>query len=60
MSVNLPANVRQGIYVITTVLTPTFTYLNQQGTISNFQFGLYSVIVAAVLTLAAVNVNPEA
>lgn len=54
---NLPANVRQAIYVLTVVLTPTLTYLNQQGTVSNFVFGLYSVVVAAVATLAAVNVT---
>lgn len=56
---NLPANVRQTIYVITVVATPTMTYLNQQGTVTDFVFGLFSVIVAAVAGLAAVNVKPE-
>ncbi len=56
---NLPSNVRQTIYVITVVATPTMTYLNQQGTVSNFVFGLFSVVVASVAALAAVNVTPD-
>lgn len=57
MQINLPPKVRQAIYGIATVLTPTIAYLNQQGTVTDFQFGLYSVVMAGVTALAYVNVN---
>lgn len=53
----LSPKVRQAIYITTAIATPTLTYLNQQGTVSDFVFGLYSVVVAAVATLAVVNVT---
>lgn len=55
MKFNLPLRVRQVIYIVATIATPTFTYLNQQGSVSDFSFGLYAVIVGAVTALAAVN-----
>jgi hypothetical protein len=60
MQVNLPPKVRQVIYAVATVLSPTMYYLNQQGTVTDFQFGLYSVIMAGVTALAFVNVNTSA
>lgn len=57
MNVNLPPKVRQVIYVVTAVASPVMAYLNQAGTVSDFVFGLFSVVVTAVAGLAAYNVN---
>lgn len=57
MKFNLPAKVRKAVYVVTAVASPTMAYLSQQGTITDFQFGLFSVIVTAVAGLAAANVK---
>lgn len=59
MSVNLPANVRQLIYIVTMIASPTMAYLDQQGTISDFVFGLFSVVVSSVVALAAINVKDK-
>ena len=55
----LPAKVRQAIYVVTAVASPVMAYLLTQGTITEFSFGLFSVIVTAVASLAAVNVSTK-
>lgn len=57
MQVNLPPKVRKAIYVVATVATPVLTYLNQQGTVSDFVFGLYAVVAGAVTALAAINTD---
>lgn len=59
MNINLPPKVRQAIYAVTIVASPVMTYLNQQGTVSDFTFGLFSVVVSAVATLAVINVTPD-
>lgn len=56
---NLPPKVRQAIYVLTAVASPVMAYLQQTGTISDFVFGLFAVVVTAVASLAAVNVTPS-
>ncbi len=59
MNLNLPPQVRQAIYVVTAVASPVMAYLLLQGTISDFVFGLFSVVVTAVTSLAAVNVSTK-
>lgn len=59
MEINLPAKVRQSIYIVTTVATPTIVYLNSQTIVSDFWLGLYSVVAGAVTVLAAINVTPD-
>lgn len=57
MQVSLPPKVRQAIYIVTAVASPVMAYLNQAGTVSDFAFGLFAVVVTAVASLAAVNVT---
>ena len=57
MQVSLPPKVRQVIYIVTAVASPVMAYLNQAGTVSDFVFGLFAVVVTAVAGLAAYNVN---
>jgi hypothetical protein len=59
MQLNLPSKVRQVIYIVATLATPTLVYLNSQVVVSDFWLGLYSVIMSAVTVLAAVNVTPD-
>lgn len=60
MNINLPPKVRQAIYIIATISSPVAFYLNQNTVVSDFWFGLYSVVLAAVTTLAAINVDTKA
>ena len=57
MNINLPPQARQVIYIVTAVATPVMAYLNNAGTVSDFTFGLFSVVVTAVASLAAFNVD---
>jgi uncharacterized membrane protein YvlD (DUF360 family) len=57
MNLNLPPQVRQIIYILTAVASPVMTYLNQAGTVSDFTFGLFAVVMTAVAGLAAFNVD---
>lgn len=59
MTLNLPPQVRQIIYIVATIATPVMTYLNQAGTVSGFWFGLFGVVMMAVTSLAALNVTPD-
>lgn len=59
MPINLPSRVRQAIYIIATVASPTVYYLNQQAVVNDFWFGLFSVVMSAVTVLAAINVTPD-
>lgn len=59
MNINLPAKVRQAIYIVATVASPVMYYLNQEAVLEDFWFGLFSVVMAAVTALAAVNVTPD-
>lgn len=59
MQLNLPAKVRQAIYVVATVASPTMFYLNQQTVLDDFWFGLFSVVMGAVTALAALNVDTK-
>jgi len=57
MNINLPPAIRATLYAIISVLTPVVAYLGNQGKLSDFVVGLYSVIVTAVAALAFKNVN---
>lgn len=59
MEVVFPAKLRKAIYVVATVASPTMFYLNQQSVVNDFWFGLFSVVLAAVTGLAALNTNTE-
>ena len=59
MKVKLPAKVRKAVYIFTAIASPTMAYLAQQGTVTDFQFGLFSVVVTAVAGLAAINVSEQ-
>jgi hypothetical protein len=59
MQLNFPPKVRQAIYIVTTVATPTLVYLNSQTVLSDFWLGLYSVVASAVTVLAALNVDTK-
>ena len=48
---------RQAVYVVTALSSPVMAYLNQQGVVNEFWFGLFSVVVTAVAGLAAYNVK---
>jgi len=60
MNIILPPKLRQAIYIVATVAGPTMFYLNKQGTVSDFIFGLFTVVMGAITTLAAVNVDTSA
>lgn len=57
MNINLPANLRAAIYVITAIGSPVVAYLGQQEVIGTFWVGLWAVIVTAVASLARINVS---
>jgi len=59
MTLNLPPQVRQVLYIFTAIASPVMTYLNQAGTVSDFVFGLFAVVMTAVASLAALNVTPD-
>ena len=54
---NPTPQVRQAVYVVTALSSPIMAYLNQQGVVNEFWFGLFSVVVTAVAGLAAYNVK---
>jgi len=54
---NLPANVRSAIYVLTAIGTPLVAYLGQENVIDSFWVGLWAVLTTAILTLARLNVS---
>lgn len=56
-SINLPPEVRRVVYIVATVASPVMFYLNTEAVVSDFWFGLFSVVMSAVTALAAVNVN---
>lgn len=58
MRINIPAGIRQMIYIFVTIASPTMVYLNQEHVITDFWLGLYVVLTGAVTTLAAINVSP--
>ena len=55
----LPARVRSAIYLVTALVTPIMVYLADQGVVSSFWIGLYTVFTSAVNALAYVNVTPD-
>jgi hypothetical protein len=57
MKLNPAPKVRQAIYVLATVSQPVMFYLLNQNTVTDFQYGLYAVVMGAVMALAAVNVS---
>ena len=56
---NLPANIRTVIYVLTAVTSPVVAYLHQAGVVNDFWSGLFAVVVTAVMGLATINVTPD-
>lgn len=59
MELIFPPKVRQAIYAVTTVASPVMYYLNQEAVLTDFWFGLFSVVVSAVTALALVNVSKK-
>jgi hypothetical protein len=57
MEFNPTPQVRQAAYILTAIASPVVAYLAQQGVVSEFWFGLFSVVVTAVAGLAAFNVK---
>lgn len=55
----LNAKVRSFLYVLGVVGTPTMAYLFDQGVVSSFWFGLWTVVSMAVFGLAKSNVTPD-
>lgn len=57
MRVNLPANVRAIIYVITALGTPLMGVLTEQNFLPDWAMTLWTAEVAAVTAMAALNVK---
>lgn len=57
MELNLSSEVRKYIYIVTAIASPVMVYLNQQGAVNDFWYGLFAVVVSAVAGLAAYNVS---
>ena len=57
MELNLNSEIRKYIYIITAITSPVMVYLNSQGAVNDFWYGLYAVVVSAVAALAAYNVS---
>lgn len=55
----IPASVRSAIYLVMALVTPVMVYLADQGVVSSFWMGLYTVFTSAVYALAYVNVTPD-
>lgn len=57
MEINLPAQVRAALYVLTVVGTPVVTYLSVVGTLSDAAVVLWGAEVTAISLLARLNVT---
>lgn len=57
MRINLPANIRAALYVLTAVGTPVVAYLLAKGVIGNMEVTLWSAEVTIVNAMAALNVS---
>jgi hypothetical protein len=57
MILNLPSKVRATLYVITALGSPVITYLALRGTIGELEVGLWTGLVTAVSTMAAINTD---
>lgn len=58
MTINVPYQLRVGLYVLTAVGTPVVAYLLSLGIIGDLEVTLWSAEVAVVGALAAFNVSP--
>ncbi len=59
MKINLPPKVRQVIYILATLSQPVMFYLLSENTITDYQYGLFAVVMGAITALAAVNVDTK-
>lgn len=57
MNINLPPRVRQVIYILAAVSQPVMLFLLDNARVNDFQYGLFTVVMVAVTSLAAVNVD---
>lgn len=59
MKINIPAEVRQALYVVTAIGTPVMVYLLDKAIIGQIEMNLWSGIVLAVNGLAAIKTTPD-
>ena len=59
MKINISAEVRQALYVVTALGTPVMVYLLDKSIIGELEMALWSAIVLAVNSLAAVKTTPD-
>lgn len=57
MRINLPSKVRVMFYVLTALGTPVTAYLLAKGIIGELEVSLWSGLVTAVTSMAALNVS---
>lgn len=59
MTLNIPANTRTALYVLTSLGTPVIGYLFAKEIIGDLEVTLWSAEVAVVSAMAAFNVTPD-
>ena len=59
MKINISAEVRQALYVVTALGTPVMVYLLDKSIIGELEMALWSAIVLAVNSLAAIKTTPD-
>lgn len=59
MNLTLPSKVRAGLYVLTALGSPVMAYLLAKGVIGELELSLWSGLVTAVGSMAALNVNKK-
>lgn len=59
MKINIPANIRAALYILTAVGTPVMVYLLSKGIIGDLEMALWSAEVLVVSSMAAFNVTPD-
>lgn len=56
MTINIPANIRTALYVLTVMTSPLIAYLNVTGKIGENEVTLYFAYVTAIAAMAGFNV----
>ena len=59
MKINISAEVRQALYIVTALGTPVMVYLLDKSIIGELEMALWSAIVLAVNSLAAIKTTPD-
>ena len=59
MKINISAEVRQALYIVTALGTPVMVYLLDKAIIGELEMALWSAIVLAVNSLAAIKTTPD-